>query len=254
MISKNKIKYLRSLNLKKIRQKYDNFTVEGDKIALEILQTRNVEIETIIATEDWKNQHFNQSLRNQNEIEFATEKDFKQFSNLSTPSSVFVVVKKLPISWDEVIIKKNFSLYLDGIQDPGNFGTILRIADWFGIPYIFCSEKCADLYNHKTIQSSMGAFLRVKVMYLPFDEVFDKCDEMPFYGTILEGKNIFEENNYKKGIIVIGNEGKGISSEILNKITHQILIPKGENGGAESLNAAVATGIVCAILSNNRFG
>ena len=131
MISKNKIKYLRSLKLKKIRQKYDNFTVEGDKIALEILQTRNVEIETIIATEDWKNQHFNQSLRNQNEIEVATEKDFKQFSNLSTPSSVFVVVKKLPISWDEVIIKKNFSLYLDGIQDPGNFGTILRIADWF---------------------------------------------------------------------------------------------------------------------------
>ncbi|MFK7771787.1 MAG: TrmH family RNA methyltransferase [Saprospiraceae bacterium] len=250
MISKNKVKYLRSLKLKKIRQKYNNFTVEGDKIALEILQSQNVEIESVIATEDWQQRYFNQSLRNQFEIEVATEKDFKQFSNFSTPSSVFVVAKQLSTSWNDDIIKNNFSLYLDGIQDPGNFGTILRIADWFGIPYVFCSEKCADLYNHKTIQSSMGAFLRVKVMYLSFDEVFEKCGKMPFYGTVLEGKNIFEENNYKKGVIVIGNEGKGISPKILNKITHQILIPKGENGGAESLNAAVATGIVCAILKN----
>jgi len=249
MISKNKIKYLRSLKLKKFRQKYNNFTVEGEKIALEILQSQNVEIETVIATEDWKNKHFNQSLRNQSEIEIAAEKDFKQFSNFSTPSPVFVVANQLSTTWDDEVIKNNFSLYLDGIQDPGNFGTILRIADWFGIPYVFCSEKCADLYNHKTIQSSMGAFLRVKVIYLPFEEVFEKCDGMPFYGTVLEGRNIFEEDNYKKGVIVIGNEGKGISPEILEKITHQILIPKGENGGAESLNAAVATGIVCAILT-----
>lgn len=250
MISKNKIKYLRSLKLKKVRQKYNNFTVEGEKIALEILQSQNVEFESIIVTEDWKNKHFNQALKNHPEIEIAEAKDFKHFSNFSTPSSVFVVAKQLSTEWDNEVIKNNFSLYLDGIQDPGNFGTILRIADWFGIPYVFCSEKCADLYNHKTIQSSMGAFLRVKVMYLPFEEVLEKCGEMPFYGTVLEGKNIFEENNYKKGVIVIGNEGKGISPKILNKITHQILIPKGKNGGAESLNAAVATGIVCAILTN----
>ncbi len=250
MISKNKIKYLRSLKLKKFRQKYNNFTVEGEKIALEILQSQNVEIEAIIATEDWKNKQFNQLLRKHTEIEIAEEKDLKQFSNFSTPSSVFVVAKQLSFDWNEEVIKNNFSLYLDGIQDPGNFGTILRIADWFGIPYVFCSKKCADLYNHKTIQSSMGAFLRVKVMYLPFEEVFEKCDDIPFYGTVLEGKNIFEETNYRKGVIVIGNEGKGISPEILKKITHQILIPKGKGGGAESLNAAVATGIVCAILTN----
>lgn len=249
MISKNKIKYLRSLKLKKLRQKYNNFTVEGEKIALEILQSQNVEIETIIATEDWKSKLFDQSLKNHPQIEVAEERDFKQFSNFSTPSSVFVVVRQLPTVWKDDIINNNFSLYLDGIQDPGNFGTILRIADWFGIPYVFCSEKCADLYNPKTIQSSMGAFLRVKVMYLPFEQVLEKCGEMPFYGTVLEGKNIFEENNYKKGVIVIGNEGKGISPKILNKITHQLLIPKGENGGAESLNAAVATGIVCAMLT-----
>ncbi len=250
MISKSKIKYLRSLKLKKFRQKYDNFTVEGDKIALEILESQNVQIETIIATQDWNNQYFNQSLRNQFDIEIAEEKDFKQFSNFSTPSPVLVVAKQLSADWDDEVIKNNFSLYLDGIQDPGNFGTILRIADWFGIPYVFCSEKCADLYNHKTLQASMGAFLRVKVMYLPFAEVLEKCNEMPFYGTVLEGQNIFKEKTNKKGVIVIGNEGKGISPEILNKITHKILIPKGENGGAESLNAAVATGIVCAILTN----
>jgi TrmH family RNA methyltransferase len=250
MISKNKIKYLRSLKLKKFRQKYNNFTVEGEKIALEILQSQNVEIEAIIATEDWKSKQFNQLLRKHPEIEIAEEKNIKQFSNFSTPSSVFVVAKQLPSDWNNEVIKNNFSLYLDGIQDPGNFGTILRIADWFGIPYVFCSEKCADLYNHKTIQSSMGAFMRVKVIYIPFEDVFEKCGDMPFYGTVLEGKNIFEENNYKKGVIVIGNEGKGISPEILNKITHKVLIPKGKGGGAESLNAAVATGIVCAILNH----
>ena len=147
MISKNKIKYLRSLKLKKFRQKYNNFTVEGEKIALEILQSQNVEIEAIIATEDWKSKQFNRLLRKHPEIEIAEEKNIKQFSNFSTPSSVFVVAKQLPSDWNNEVIKNNFSLYLDGIQDPGNFGTILRIADWFGIPYVFCSEKCADDYR-----------------------------------------------------------------------------------------------------------
>lgn len=249
MISKNKIKYLRSLKLKKFRQKYNNFTVEGDKIVLELLQSPNVEIESIIATDSWQQQYFNETLGKASLIETAKEDDIKKISNFTTPSSVFVVAKKWESVWKDSVIKNNFSLYLDGIQDPGNFGTILRIADWFGIPYVFCSAKCADLYHPKVIQASMGAFLRLNVITAPFDSIIERYSDMPFYGTVLDGKNIFTTNKYQNGCIVIGNEGKGISPEILEKLTHRILIPKGKNGGAESLNAAVATGIVCAILT-----
>ena len=249
MISKNKIKYLRSLKLKKFRQKYNNFTVEGDKIVLELLQSSKVEIETIIATENWQQQYFNQTLGKSSLIETAKEVDIKKFSNFSTPSSVFVVAKKIETEWKDDVIKNNFSLYLDGIQDPGNFGTILRIADWFGIPYVFCSPQCADLYHPKVIQSSMGAFLRLNVACTPFDTLFEPYRDMPFYGTVLDGKDIFSTDKYQNGCIVIGNEGQGISPDILKKLTHRVLIPKGQNGGAESLNAAVATGIVCAILT-----
>ena len=251
MISKNKIKYLRSLKLKKFRQKYNNFSVEREKIVLELLQSENVEIEAIIATEDWKKQYINILIKKLPAVEIILEKDFKKISNFSTPSSVFVVAKQFAPIWKDDIIKNNFSLYLDGIQDPGNFGTILRIADWFGIPYVFCSEKCADLYNPKVIQASMGAFLRVNVISTSFDKIYNRYSELPFYGTVLDGKNIYDFQKPENGIIVIGNEGKGISSDILEKISHKILIPKGKNGGAESLNAAVATGIACSVLTIN---
>jgi len=251
VISKNKIKYLRSLKLKKFRQKYNNFTVEGDKIVLELLQSSNVEIETIIATESWQKQYFNQTLGKSSLIETAKEVDIKKFSNFSTPSSVFVVAKQIENSWKDNVIKNNFSLYLDGIQDPGNFGTILRIADWFGIPYVFCSPKCADLYHPKVIQASMGAFLRLNVVSTPFNAILERYNDLPFYGTVLDGDSIFTTHPYQNGCIVIGNEGQGISPDILEKLTHRLLIPKGKNGGAESLNAAVATGIVCAILTGN---
>lgn len=249
MLSKNRIKYLRSLKLKKLRQKYNIFTVEGDKIVSELLQSTNVEIEAIIATPQWQLPPFNPSLINLPPIERADEKDFKQFSNFSNPSSVFVIVRQRKMEWQEESVKNNFSLYLDGIQDPGNFGTILRIADWFGMPQIFCSQKCADCYNPKVIQASMGAFLRLNILYTDFETVHQRFPNMPFYGTVLDGNNIFEEKKYEKGIIVIGNEGRGISPEILPHLTHKVFIPKGMNGGAESLNAAVATGIVCAIFS-----
>jgi len=256
MLSKNRVKYLRSLKLKKFRQKYNNFSVEGDKIVAELLQTENVEIESVIATPEWHNKYFNESLALQDNIEIVAPAELKKISNLNSASSVYAVVKQLNFDWEMAasrpsldFLKNNFSLYLDGIQDPGNLGTILRIADWFGLPFVFCSEQCADLYNPKTLQASMGAFLRVKVVKVDFENLFEAYSTLPFYATVLDGKNIFEESNYENGIIVIGSEGKGVSENVLEKVSHRILIPKGKNGGAESLNAAVATGIVCSILT-----
>lgn len=251
MLSKNKIKYLRSLKLKKFRQKYNKFSVEGEKIVSELIRSQNVEIETIIATKEWHQQYFNETLGRKINIEVVERDDIKKVSNLNTPPSVFAVVNQTNSEWNKDIINDNFSLFLDDIQDPGNMGTILRIADWFGIPFVFCSEKCVDIYNPKTIQSSMGAFLRLNILTTSFENLYNRFRNLPFYGTVLDGKNIFEEKKFQKGIVVIGNEGKGISEDILKKITHQILIPRGEKGGAESLNAAVATGIVCAILTNS---
>ena len=179
----------------------------------------------------------------------ASEPDLKTITFFNTPSQVYVIVKRPDASIANNFLTNDFALFLDDIQDPGNLGTILRIADWFGIPNVICSEKCVDIYNHKVIQSSMGAFLRVNVIPASFKKIYQQYPDIPYYGTVLEGNNLFEEKFKEKGIVVIGNEGKGISDAILEKLTHRISIPKGKNGGAESLNAAVATGIVCSIIT-----
>jgi len=248
-LSKNKLKYLRSLKLKKFRQKYDNFVVEGDKIVGELLQSNSLEIEGIFATKGWidSNSHLLYTYTSITHI--ASEPDLKTITLFNTPSQVYVVVKRAKSSFANNFLTNHFALFLDDIQDPGNMGTILRIADWFGIPTVICSEQCVDIYNHKVIQSSMGAFLRVNVLISSFEKIYQQYPEVPYYGTVLAGNNLYEEKFIEKGIVVIGNEGKGISDDILNKLTHKIFIPKGKNGGAESLNAAVATGIVCSVLS-----
>ena len=145
--------------------------------------------------------------------------------------------------------KSNFVLYLDGIQDPGNMGTIWRIADWFCISSLYCSDTCVDVWNPKVIQSCMGAFLRVPTCEINFADLQKELPSYRIYGAVLDGNNIFEiKNDLQNGIIVIGNEGNGISQEILKEIQYKISIPK--SGKAESLNAAVATGIICAVLMN----
>lgn len=248
-LSKNKLKYLRSLKLKKFRQKYNNFIVEGDKIVSELLESKSLEIEGIFATEEWINSNSHLLYTYTSIINVASEPDLKTITFFNTPSQVYVIVKRPDASIANNFLTNDFALFLDDIQDPGNLGTILRIADWFGIPNVICSEKCVDIYNHKVIQSSMGAFLRVNVIPASFKKIYQQYPDIPYYGTVLEGNNLFEEKFKEKGIVVIGNEGKGISDAILEKLTHRISIPKGKNGGAESLNAAVATGIVCSIIT-----
>ena len=251
-LSKSKLKYLRSLKLKKFRQKYDNFVVEGDKIVGELLQSNSLEIEGIFATKKWidSNSHLLYTYTSITHV--ASEPDLKTITLFNTPSQVYVIVKRSKQALPNDFLTNHFALYLDDIQDPGNLGTILRIADWFGISTVICSEKCVDIYNHKVIQSSMGAFLRVNILNASFGKIYKQYPDVPYYGTVLAGNNLYEEKFLQKGIVVIGNEGRGISDEILDKLTHRIFIPKGKNGGAESLNAAVATGIVCSVLSQNQ--
>ena len=144
--------------------------------------------------------------------------------------------------------EESLSLYLDGIQDPGNMGTILRIADWFGVDCVFSSPDCVDPYNPKVIQATMGAFLRVSCIETTIERLHEEHPGLPIYGAVMDGENVFHANlKSKEGIIVIGNEGRGISSEAESLLSQRISIPPAAHSGAESLNAAVATGILCAV-------
>ncbi|MFT5833769.1 MAG: TrmH family RNA methyltransferase [Cognaticolwellia sp.] len=255
MLSKAKLKYLNSLKSKKFRQKYNNFVAEGDKIAVEILESAQstigesqISVEAIFALPQWLERNANLIRPFQNvttEIDNAT---LKKISNFQTPNQVYIILKQIDFQLNKTIIENNLTLLLDGIQDPGNLGTILRIADWFGIKNVICSQTCVELYNPKTIQSSMGAFLRIPTFRYDLVEFCHGFDNLPIYGAVLGGKNLFQSDISKKALIVIGNEGNGISDEMLKKLTHHIEIPA--NGDAESLNAAIATGIICAAFRN----
>ena len=249
-LSINQLKYLKSLHERKYRQKYHNFIVEGVKLAGEVLVSGSFEVEMAVAVPDWleKNKAL---LRNVANIVPVEEGELKKISLLTTPNQVLLVVKQPEINFDAHAAFQGFTLYLDDIRDPGNLGTILRIADWFGISWVICSPGSVEAYNPKVVQSGMGAFLRVKCTEMPFEDLQAQLPSLPVYGTVLDGQSIFKENLQCPAIIAIGNESRGLSSDIQSQLTHRIAIPKGPGGGAESLNAAVATGIVCAFFNAN---
>lgn len=248
MLSKQKIKYIQSLSIKKMRQKYGTFIIEGDKMARELLHDKSMEIEHIFALETWIDTnkealkpYFNKTLT-------VTTQELKEISNLTTPNKVLIIAKIPPPQLKAQIIENNLTIYLDGIQDPGNMGTILRIADWFSIPYVLCSGTCVDVFSPKVIQACMGAIYRVKTTEISFNAFQNSFPNLPVLVTQLRGENIFKTTLPDKAILVIGNEGNGVSADIVSKAQFMISIPGG--GGAESLNAAVATGIICAALKN----
>ena len=245
MLSRNTIKYIQSLQQKKFRQKYRKFIVEGEKMASEIVQSPSLVIDGIYALPDWIEDN-KTLLKPITSITHAINaKELERISKLKTPNKVLCICSIPVYKIDSSLINKNLTIYLDGIQDPGNMGSILRIADWFGIPYVFCSASCEELYNPKVIQSSMGAFLRVRSFIKELAELKRESPNLPIFATVLGGTNIYSLSPKKKGILVIGNEGNGISATALALADHQVTIPKAKEGGAESLNAAVATGILC---------
>ncbi|HNF29004.1 MAG TPA: RNA methyltransferase [Chitinophagaceae bacterium] len=234
MLSKNDIKYIQSLCHKKQRGIEKLFIAEGPKILEELLNS-SFEIEKIYATKDYLSKL---DTYNNNIIEIS-EIEMNKVSQLSTPSTVIALVKQKPDYYSNLTNKLN--LVLDGIQDPGNLGTIIRIADWYGVENIFCTNDTVDWYNNKVIQSTMGSFVRVNIWYGNVEEILTN-HKLPVYGAVLNGNNLFENTDAKEGFLIIGNEGKGIRTNLLPVINYPVTIPK--KGGAESLNAAVATGIL----------
>ncbi len=249
-LSKNAIKYIRSLQQKKFRQKYNIFVLEGDKIAREILRQSNLDIEAIYALDEWITNNSLLLQSHQQSVHAIEPTELKKISSLTTPNQVLVIAKKPEIELEASLVANDLTLYLDAIQDPGNMGTILRIADWFGVPYVFCSTHCVEVYSPKVVQASMGALLRVRVLEMELRALRERFPGLPVFGAVLEGENIFKTKFSQSGILAIGNESRGISPETEALLTRRIAIPKAQAGGAESLNAAIATGIIVAAWKN----
>lgn len=243
-ISKNQIKLIKSLEIKKYRKKENLFFCEGIKI-FETLLNSDFKINTIFGTQEFFGQ-FEKELENLNFVE-VSENELNKISSLTTPQKVIAIVEIPENNIPKINYNNELVIFLDKIQDPGNLGTIIRIADWFGIQNIICSDDSVDVYNPKTIQATMGSIFSVKTYYSNLSEIFRTIEpNIPVYGTFMNGENIYEKNLTKNGIIVMGNEANGISEEIENFITSKIAIPNfNENKKAESLNIAIATAITC---------
>lgn len=248
MISKNKIKYIRSLELKKNRNKEGKFVAEGFKVVDDLLALQPADL--IVATQEWLH---GKHLAAQTEVIEVTEEELKKVSFLQHPQQVLAVFRQAQ-DGDFSINTQELSLALDGVQDPGNLGTIIRIADWFGITHIYCSQDTADVYNPKVVQATMGSIARVKVEYGNLLTLVESLPaDVPVYGTLLDGDNIYQQQLENRGLIVMGNEGKGISPALAKKVNRRLLIPNFPEGRAtaDSLNVAIATAITCSEFRRN---
>ena len=239
MLDKSQAKYIQSLGQKKVRDEEGVFVAEGPKIVAELLAAANAKILQLYALPAW----IKASHKDCNGVELVEtdEKDLEKISQLTTPNQVLAVIKKFEIPTD-IQTKGTISIVLDTIQDPGNLGTIIRIADWFGIEQIVCSKDCADMYNPKVVQSTMGSIARVNIFYTDLAVWLQDQRDVFIYAAALEGQNVTAMKKINEGLIVIGNESKGISPSVFELVDVKITIPK--KGSAESLNAAVATGII----------
>jgi TrmH family RNA methyltransferase len=247
MLSKSQVSLLQSLQHKKFRKEHGVFLVEGLKSVNEFIQSA-YSIQTIYHTPAIAPKLLKLSHKiNTIEISLTI---LQKISSLKSPADVIAVVK-IP-DWpvlEPVLFKNKFSLVLDGIQDPGNMGTIIRTADWFGITDIVCSEDTVDVYNSKVVQATMGSLSRVNVHYTDLTPILSIAD-VPVYGALLNGDNIYDTTFGSEGLIVMGNEGNGLRPEIIKLVEKAITIPR--FGGAESLNVAIATAIFCSEINRNK--
>ena len=238
-MTKAEIQFVRSLSDKRVRDAERLFIAEGDKLIGEILQS-GWRVRNLYALEG----HFD------GRAERVSEKEMERISQLKTASTSLAVVEQPCHNTAKSAPATALSLALDGVQNPGNLGTIIRLADWFGVEDIYCSEDTADCFNPKVVQATMGAILRVRVHYLPLADFLRRTREsgVEVYGTMLDGQNIYDVELAPMGVIVMGNEGRGVSRECAASFSQRLLIPAYSvaGQGSESLNVAMATGIVCA--------
>lgn len=233
MLSKNQIKIINQLDQKKYRSKHQLFFAEGIKTVKELLASE-LELDTIYMTADI---FYAPAEKHQ----IITEKELKKISELTTPQTVLAVFK---IPENKIDFTSKFNLALDGVRDPGNLGTIVRLCDWFGVDQLVCSNDTVDCYNPKTVQASMGSLARVKVVYADLNAYLSQS-EKSIFGTFMNGKSIYNQQLPKEGIVVMGNEAHGISKAIEGLITSKLAIPQfGKKKATESLNVATATAIV----------
>jgi RNA methyltransferase, TrmH family len=237
MLSKNEIKDIQSLRHKKQREETRLFIAEGPKIIAELLTIIPHLFKKVYALANWVNEHKN--LLAQTDFEIISESELEKLSQLQTPNQAVGVLHQFESI--EPIAKNSITLYLDTVQDPGNFGSIIRIADWFGIKNIVCTDGCADLYNIKVVQATMASISRVNVFY-DEEQNWLKQQTVNKYAATLNGNSLYQIGKIEEGILIIGNESKGIQPSIMELASEKITIPK--IGHAESLNAAVATGII----------
>ena len=235
MISKNQIKFIRSLELKKNRKQNGLFVAEGPKVVGDLLHA-DYKARMLFATKPYPG------------AELITDDELQRISFLQHPQEILAVFEMPTINSQPSTLNSQLSLALDGVQDPGNLGTIIRIADWFGISTIYCSPETADVYNPKVVQATMGSLAHVQVVYTDLLALVSQLPpSYPVYGTLLDGENIYQQELTSEGIIVMGNEGNGISQALREHINRRLLIPDFHTGElrAESLNVAIATAITC---------
>ena len=235
MISKNQIKFIRSLELKKNRKQNGLFVAEGPKVVGDLLHA-DYKARMLFATKPYPG------------AELITDDELQRISFLQHPQEILAVFEMPTLNSQLSTLNSQLSLALDGIQDPGNLGTIIRIADWFGISTIYCSPETADVYNPKVVQATMGSLAHVQVVYTDLLALVSQLPpSYPVYGTLLDGENIYQQELTSEGIIVMGNEGNGISQALREHINRRLLIPDFHTGElrAESLNVAIATAITC---------
>lgn len=242
-LSKNRIKYIRSLELKKNRKADKVFLAEGPKLVGDLLG--HFHCQFLIATHEWLSLNSNLAVEDVTEV---TEEELSRASLLKTPQQVLAVFSQPDDESDFSVISRTLCLALDDVQDPGNLGTIIRLADWFGIEHIFCSPNTVDVYNPKTIQATMGGIARVKLHYTPLPDLIRSLKDVPVYGTFLDGENMYSQSLSPYGLIVMGNEGNGIGKEVEQLINRKLYIPNypADRETSESLNVAIATAVVCA--------
>ena len=233
------LKVVRSLGAKKYRDDEGLFVAEGTKCVRDTWSHFNCR--WLIAKRSWYEQCG--TAEHYDKIVFANGQQMARISQFDTPSDVIAVYEKPEdtINPDRVI--KSLNIVLDNIQDPGNMGTIIRLADWFGIHDIFASRTTVDVYNHKVVQATMGAIARVKVHYGDLEALFDEYPDLPVYGTFLDGQDIYRSQLGKTGFVVFGNEGQGIGAKVAKHVDERLLIPKASSAGSESLNVGVAAAI-----------